>query len=56
METKLHTTHRNFSLQISLSLDNDSKLTRAPLLGKWPTKEKYKYSEPTNSNPEKTLG
>jgi hypothetical protein len=55
IETKLHTTHRNFALQIRFSLNNDSKLTRASLLGKWPTEEKYKLQKPCNSIPEETL-
>jgi hypothetical protein len=54
METKLHTTQK-FYLSNQISLDNDSKLTRAPLLGKWPIEEKYKYSKPDNSGPEETL-
>jgi hypothetical protein len=35
-ETKIHTTHKKISLQIIFSLNNDSKITRAPLLGKCP--------------------
>jgi hypothetical protein len=37
------------------SLNNDSTLTRAPLLGKWPIEEKYKYNKLGNFALEETL-
>jgi hypothetical protein len=47
METKLHTTQKNSSLQIIFSLNNDSKLTRASKLGKQPTENRNKKIQQT---------
>jgi hypothetical protein len=41
-----HIKHRKFCPSNQLFINNESKLTRAPLLGKWPTEEKYKYNKP----------
>jgi hypothetical protein len=57
METNLTMTHAQqiYAFQICSSLNNDSKHTRAPLPGKWLTKEKYNYQQPGKFVLEKAL-
>jgi hypothetical protein len=55
METKLHTCTQKLCPSNQIFINHDSNITRVPLLGKWPTEEKYKYSKPCNLGLEETL-